>query len=118
MMPTRIQRRGWRGWRLPPNAVYVGPGTRWANPFKVSDGTCPHPDCGPGDHRALTSAQVMAAFRRWLSGMIAKDPAYLTSLSGRSLACWCPLGQPCHADALLERANQPLEESEQLEVTP
>lgn len=28
-----------------------------------------------------------------------------TELRGRDLACWCPLGQPCHADVLLEVAN-------------
>ncbi len=27
-------------------------------------------------------------------------------LAGKDLACWCPLGQPCHADALLELANR------------
>lgn len=26
-------------------------------------------------------------------------------LRGRNLACWCPPGQPCHADVLLEIAN-------------
>jgi len=26
-------------------------------------------------------------------------------LTGRDLACWCPLDQPCHADVLLEFAN-------------
>jgi hypothetical protein len=26
-------------------------------------------------------------------------------LAGRDLACWCPLDQPCHADVLLELAN-------------
>lgn len=29
----------------------------------------------------------------------------LPELSGRDLACWCPLGQPCHADVLIEAAN-------------
>lgn len=28
-------------------------------------------------------------------------------LAGKDLACWCPLGQPCHADVLLEIANGP-----------
>lgn len=28
-----------------------------------------------------------------------------TELAGRDLACWCPPGQPCHADVLLELAN-------------
>jgi len=27
------------------------------------------------------------------------------ALSGRNLACWCKLGEPCHADLLLEWAN-------------
>lgn len=32
-------------------------------------------------------------------------------LAGKNLACWCPLdGQPCHADVLLELANQPEEQ--------
>ena len=27
-------------------------------------------------------------------------------LRGKNLACWCPLGSPCHADVLLELANK------------
>jgi hypothetical protein len=30
-------------------------------------------------------------------------------LAGKDLACWCPLDQPCHADVLLEIANQKAE---------
>ncbi len=26
-------------------------------------------------------------------------------LAGRDLACWCPQGEPCHADVLLHWAN-------------
>ena len=29
-----------------------------------------------------------------------------TELAGKDLMCWCPLDQPCHADVLLEIANQ------------
>lgn len=28
------------------------------------------------------------------------------ALASRDLACWCPLDQPCHADVLLELANE------------
>ena len=28
------------------------------------------------------------------------------ALRGKNLACWCALDQPCHADVLLELANQ------------
>jgi hypothetical protein len=30
----------------------------------------------------------------------------IAELRGKDLACWCPLDQPCHADALLELANR------------
>lgn len=30
----------------------------------------------------------------------------LTELRGKNLACWCKIGNPCHADVLLELANQ------------
>ena len=29
----------------------------------------------------------------------------VSKLRGRDLMCWCPLDQPCHADVLLELAN-------------
>lgn len=32
----------------------------------------------------------------------------LPALRGLSLACWCRLDQPCHADVLMELANRPL----------
>lgn len=34
MTPTRLQRPRVRGWRVPEGAVYVGPGSRWANPWR------------------------------------------------------------------------------------
>ena len=35
--PKRIQRRRVKGWRMPPNTVYVGRGSRWGNPFIPND---------------------------------------------------------------------------------
>lgn len=32
--------------------------------------------------------------------------AIQTALRGKNLACWCKIGQPCHADVLLEIANR------------
>jgi hypothetical protein len=31
--------------------------------------------------------------------------ADIGELTGHDLMCFCPLGQPCHADVLLELAN-------------
>ena len=92
--PIRVQRRRTKGWRMPENTVSVtrGPGSTFGNPFDTA-----------------------AAFRDWLAG-IGQDwqgsvsrsvvLARLPELRGKNLACWCPLDAPCHADVLLELANQ------------
>lgn len=99
-MPDRIQRKRTRGWRMPPDAVYVGRPTKWGNPFCI------------GAERS--HAESVIAFRTWLSvdgchaDMPDRKTALLESLHelrGRDLACWCPLDRPCHADVLLELAN-------------
>ncbi len=93
-MPVRIQRKRTKGYRLPPNAIYVGRGSRWSNPYRV--GTCLIPD-------ARTAVDVFAA-----NLPMSMD---LSEIRGRDLACWCPLVDkdgnpfPCHADVLLEIAN-------------
>ena len=38
MPPIRIQRKRTKGWRMPPNTVYVGRPTIWGNPFHVYEG--------------------------------------------------------------------------------
>jgi Domain of unknown function (DUF4326) len=80
--------------RIPDGAVYVGrqaPGLRrspYANPFPVET-------YGP--------AESLLRYRLHIEGF---DMATLeTDLTGKDLACWCPLNQPCHADVLLELAN-------------
>jgi hypothetical protein len=88
--PVRIQRRRSAGWRMPPGAVYVGRPTRWGNPFVVG---AEHP-----------AAECVAAYRRWLAEpeQLPLRTAARRELAGHDLACWCPPGQPCHADVLLE----------------
>jgi hypothetical protein len=89
----RVQRRRQRGWRTPPNTVYVGRPTKWGNPFSIGE--------------RFTREQAVAAYRPYIQAMIeAKPEKYdLNELNGKKLACWCPLDQPCHADVLLELAN-------------
>ncbi|WP_369830188.1 DUF4326 domain-containing protein [Mycobacterium sp. E1747] len=67
--------------------------------------------------RVETPAQAVEFYRRWLNGAafligghkLAPRPPTLAQiraeLAWRDLACWCPLAQPCHADVLLELAN-------------
>jgi hypothetical protein len=51
-------------------------------------------------------ARSLRATRLDLDGLRLHD-YYLGELRGHDLACWCPLGAPCHADVLLELANAP-----------
>jgi len=59
-----------------------------------------------------TAEQVVELFRQsvmrenvnTISGYPSIDEIVAT-LSGKNLACWCPLDQPCHADVLLNLAN-------------
>lgn len=108
LMPTRIQRRRARGWRMPEGVLYVGRPTRFANPYRVSSYKFETADGRPT--RDDKSAREMAVrdFRMWLEvtarGREMAAEARRT-LRGRDLACWCPIGQPCHADVLLEIAN-------------
>lgn len=105
--PQRVQLSRRRGWRMPPHTVKVDRSTRFGNPFVTGrDGTRPYCvhlfkylladglvalSVGPSP-----DVQVAAAAR------IRRD---LSILTGRHLACWCPLSAPCHADVLLALAN-------------
>lgn len=89
-MPCRVQRKRTKGWRMPPNTVYVGRPTKWGNVDPFWGGPIP-----------------IAYYRRWL---LEQGRELVTmarrELRGKNLACWCPLDQPCHADVLLEIANE------------
>ncbi len=110
---------------MPPDAVYVGrptifgnyhPGSRWDDDEWPLGRFPTHREC------------VVECYRRWLLD----DPTFmgwwrgtlwgaaqlksgddmrkavldrLPRLAGKTLACWCRLDQPCHADVLLELAN-------------
>jgi len=103
-MPDRIQLRRTKGWRLPPNTISVASSSAWGNPFVV----------GGIDHktreRIADRAHAVRLFEeRWFGpDSIARNiivEQAIAQLRGFNLACWCPLGQPCHADVLLRVAN-------------
>ena len=105
-MPRRVQRKRTKGWRMPRGAVYVGRGTPYGNPYRVAR---TRRDLESGDPMVVaTPAEAAARYRDWLDntrrGQCVRD-LLVNHLWGRDLACWCPPGQPCHADVLLELAN-------------
>jgi len=98
--PRRIQRKRTKGWRMPPNTVYVGRPTKYGNPFMLDEW---HP------------SEVRRSFRRWVS---APEQAGLRAdarreLRGKDLCCWCAENAWwCHADDWLVIAN--VDEDEQI----
>ncbi len=108
-MPVRIQRKRAKGWRLPNNCLYVGRPTKWGNPFTGSDAA--------EKYRAIVSEfpVPVAMFKEWkeaggnaamLMALSGRVRPILDELRGKDLACWCGLDKPCHADVLLEIANE------------
>lgn len=117
-MPDRIQRRRVKGWRMPDGAVYVGRGTRWGNPFAVgyqcSFGGAMHLAVEDifatlGSPRGRARVPDAATATAWFRELMLAHPYMVErarrELRGKPLACWCRLDQPCHADVLLELAN-------------
>ena len=98
-MPSRIQLKRTKGWKMPAGALKVDRTTRWGNPFTAAD-------CG-------SVAIAVANHGRWMRGEIpapggVEPPSreeIRGALGGHDLACWCAVGTPCHADLLLTLAN-------------
>jgi hypothetical protein len=94
----RVQRKRTRGWRMPPNTVYVGRPTKWGNPWHLE-----------GERNR---AELLRFYRTYLKEKLSHDPHFLDELKGKDLACWCPLVDkegkplPCHADILIEFITQ------------
>lgn len=130
--PIRIQRQRTAGWRMPADTVYVGRPTRWGNPYRQTDIGVDVLAGLLGRNTAANRAAVLVSlYPRWLSGKIGTDwdvdgmlyrmidethgdlpppptrEEIRAALSGRNLACWCPLEHPCHADILLAIVNGP-----------
>jgi hypothetical protein len=102
--PRRVQRSRRKGWRMPPDTVYVGRPGKWGNPYKVAQEY-------RSDHLYIPAVTVESAVKLYRVHMEARLQypairAMLEALRGKNLCCWCPLEQPCHADVLLELANR------------
>jgi hypothetical protein len=78
-----------------PNAVYIGRGSEWGNPYRI----------GPDG----TREDVIAKYRVHLWNRLKHDltgyelMCRLADLHGKQLACYCS-PQPCHGDVLVRAA--------------
>lgn len=113
-MPERIQRKRTKGWKMPPNTVSVCRPSIWGNPFVADDSAAaveaysrlikPGTQCFElGRGKLLLANNFHPKTLDWdFSDWVRKN---IYRLRGKNLACWCPIGSPCHADVLLELAN-------------
>lgn len=102
-------------------------GRDWEYESRISDAGALHPyvradgSFVPCTVRHMTAAESVECFRAWISGggwPISWVPSEVptrddirAALAGHDLMCWCPPDQPCHADLLLEIANDPKEDA-------
>ena len=100
--PVRLQRSARHG-RLLEQAVFVGQGSKWANPFKKpdTDALRGEPDVEAAYQRGGWREAAKLLYREHLIEE-RLDPH---ELRGKNLICTCKLDEPCHADVLLELAN-------------
>jgi hypothetical protein len=112
-MPERVQLKRTKGWRMPENTVKVTRPGKYGNPFAIGK---PAPRCYERFHRGIVedASQAVALFRRALTYEMARAAPtsdmvidMVADLHGKNLACFCKIGEPCHADVLLELANAP-----------
>ncbi|MEU5155609.1 DUF4326 domain-containing protein [Glycomyces sp. NPDC021274] len=110
--PQRVQRRMTANWRAPLDPqgrrpVYVGRPGRWGNPFVVGETVTPPVESySPKPVYVRDAAHAVQLYRKWLLGSANRCSDLVPLLAGRDLMCWCPLSSPCHADVLLELANE------------
>lgn len=96
---------------VPEGVVYVGPGSRWANPFRVGervhvrsarrwDWRLKHPE-----YVCATAGEAVTRFAAALYLDECMMAEVKKGLAGKHLACVCPPGALCHAGILLKVAN-------------
>jgi predicted sulfurtransferase len=111
--PRRIQRKRAKGWRKPEGVIDVTRGSRWGNPYKVvkaKDGYAIEVD---GIRTSKTFADkneaaraAVGLFRSYAKHMIKEIPEWIEPLRGKDVMCYCSEDAKCHADVLIELANQ------------
>ena len=84
--------------KVPADAIYVGRPSKWGNPYRVQAGM-------QGNLKYAAHRTAVRLYQEYLQEHPDIVKAAKKELRGKDLVCWCsPL--PCHADILLELANQ------------
>lgn len=96
------------------SALVVARPSPWGNPHRVWRDGCQWFVTSRGcEHHPVASLAegIALAVARHKADCLKSAPFYgsataLLDLRGKNLACWCRLDAPCHADVLLQLANE------------
>lgn len=94
-MPTVYNKRDTN---VPAEAVYVGRPSKYGNPYSHQSGT-------QARFKVATRADAISLYRVYLKSSPELLAEAREELRGKDLVCWCA-PQKCHADVLLELANE------------
>lgn len=105
-MPTRIQRKRTPGFRLPPNTICVNRGTKFGNPYKVSDygrekAIQMFRDCLLNASMCYCYLDIKKAWIQYNRFIWMANNLHLIREADH-VACFCPLDVECHGDVLIE----------------
>ena len=84
---------------IPENAVYVGRGSKWGNPYKIGEHA--------GNVRA-TREMVIGTYKLYLDAKLKLHPELkgeMLALKGKPLVCHC-YPADCHARIMLEKIEE------------
>ena len=87
----------------PPDAVYIGRGSPWGNPYSTKDSVYK-------TLRVSTTEEAITKFKADVLGNAELLDNIRKELRGKDLVCFCK-PKPCHGDVLLEIANEESNES-------
>lgn len=86
------------------DAVFVGPGSKWANPFKKPDVDALRGE--PDVEGAYQNGGWKEAAKLLYRDYLKEEGLDAGELRGKDLICTCKPHEPCHADVLLDLANR------------
>lgn len=102
MIPQRHQRKRTKGYRLPDGVVCVTRPGKWGNPYPTAaEFECIFERLWSSVHHSHALPEMDASRNKVL-----KMIQCLEQLRGKDLACFCKVGDPCHADVLIQFANR------------
>lgn len=106
----RIQRKRSKGFKLPDNCICISRGTKWGNPFTVSE--LGRTEAIRRFKECLLKPAMAYRYFCYMEETITQTNRFrwmaehLQDLRGKDIACFCSTDEDCHGDVLIELLNE------------